>query len=109
MQNRLTSHHVWQIKIVISHYRGPSVLRNKGSQPHTRPPAQGSGPEREVPVTSGCKYQQGLWLSEMGGFWNPRQFLLKGLCTDLLRLTPSELQLRDRSLKGTRDIWGVTE
>ena len=36
--------------------------------------------------------------------WTPRKFLLKGLCTDLLGLTPSELQHGGSRLKGIRDI-----
>ena len=44
-------------------------------------------PEREITITSGCENQQGLWLSEMAGFWSPRKFLLKGLGMDLLKLT----------------------
>ena len=41
--------------------------------------------------------------------WNPRQFVLKGLCTDLLALTPSELQHQGSRLKGIRDRWNGTE
>ena len=35
---------------------------------------------------------------------NPRKFFLKGPHTDLLGLTPSELQYWDSRLKGIRDI-----
>ena len=38
--------------------------------------------------------------------WSLRQFLLKGPCTDLLGLTPSELQYGASRLKGIRDIQG---
>lgn len=37
-----------------------------------------------------------------------RQFLLKSLCMELLRLTSSELQFWDSSSKGNEDIWGGT-
>ena len=39
--------------------------------------------------------------------WTPWQFLLEGPCTDLLRLTTSELQHGGNRLKGTRDIQGL--
>ena len=44
-----------------------SSLRNKKSQPHTRPLTQPRIPVlgREVPITSGCENQWGLWLSEI--------------------------------------------
>ena len=45
----------------------------------------------------------------MKGFWNSKQSVLKGPCTNLLGLTPFELQRCGISLKGTRDIWGETE
>ena len=61
---------------------------------------------REVPITSGCENQCELRLKEMVGFWDPRQFLLKGPCMNLLRLTSSELQCWGSRLKGTRDIRG---
>ena len=41
--------------------------------------------------------------------WSSRQFVLKGLRTDLLRLTGSELQHGAGRLKGTKDILGETE
>ena len=66
-------------------------------------------PGKQVPTTPGCKNQQGLWLSEVEGFWSPKQFLLKDLSTNLLGLTPSERQSSDSSLKGTRDTWGRSE
>ena len=59
---------------------------------------------REVPITSGCKNQQGLRLGDTEAFWGTRQFLLKDLCTDLYRLTSSEIQHWDSSSKGTRDL-----
>ena len=70
--------------------------------PHPRAPVLG----REVPITSGCKNQRGLWLSEMEGNCIPSQFLTKGPHMDLLRLTPSELQHGGSSSKGMLDIWG---
>ena len=48
-------------------------------------------------------------MSEIECYWGPRQFLLKGSCTDLLRLTPSELQHLGSNSKGTRDIQGEAE
>ena len=42
-------------------------------------------------------------------FWSPRQFLLKGPCTDLLGLIPSELQHGVSRLKVMGDIQGGTE
>ena len=42
-------------------------------------------------------------------FWSPKQFLLKNTHTDLLRLTPSELQHHGSSLTGTSGIQGGTE
>ena len=41
-------------------------------------------PGRGVPITSGCKNQQRLWLKETNDLGSPRQFLLKGLHTDIL-------------------------
>ena len=76
---------------------------------HQAPHLRFLEPGREVPITSGCKNQQGLWLSEVEGFWSPKQFLLKDLSTNLLGLTPSERQSSDSSLKGTRDTWGRSE
>lgn len=100
---------VWQIKIGILLLQ-KYLPRSKGSQP----PQQAPKPrvpvlEREVPIASGCKNQQGLWLRETEGCWSPRQFILKVLHMDLLRLTSSELQHWDSSLKGTRDIQGGNE
>ena len=46
----------------------------------------------------------GIEAEEDENFWSPKQFLLKGLCTDLLGLTPSELQQWGSSLKVTRHI-----
>ena len=66
-------------------------------------------PGRKVSINSGCKNQWKLWLSETGGFWRPREFLLKGLHTVLLRFTPSELQHWGSSSKSTRDIQEGTE
>ena len=39
----------------------------------------------------------------------PQAVPLKGPCTDLLGLNPSEFQHRSSRLKGIRDIWGGTE
>ena len=84
--------------------RGPPPPKEQEAQsPHQDPQARVAEPRREVPITSGYKNQQGLWLREMEGFWNPGQFL-KGQCMDLLGLIPSELQCWGSSLKGTRDI-----
>ena len=52
-------------------------------------------------MTSGCKNQWGLRLWKTN-HKSPRQFLLKGPCIDLLRLTPSELRHRSKIWKGTR-------
>ena len=43
-------------------------------------------------------------LNEMEEDWSPKQFLLKGLHTNLLELTLPEVHLWDSSLKGARDI-----
>ena len=70
---------------------GPWEVRSTSSTsgtPHVRVPV----PEREVPITSGCKNQQWLSLRETEGFWSLRQFLLKGLhinWRDLLPLSSS--------------------
>ena len=61
---------------------------------------------KRSPITFGCENQR---LSEIQGFWNPREFLLKGPHTDSLRLTSSELQHWGRSSKGTMNIWRGTE
>ena len=84
-------------------------MRGKRSQAHTRSPVQDAVLGRKVSITSGCRNQQGLKVREMEGFWSPRPFLLKGLHTDLLGLTPSEFQCWGSSLKGTRGIWRETE
>lgn len=52
--------------------------------PHHAPYLRVSMPEREVSITFGCENRWGLWLSETEGCRRPRQFLLKGPCTDLL-------------------------
>ena len=79
-------------------------LGNKGSQPHIRPP--GSGFQ--------CWENKSPWLLAVKtsgdgvsgrNCWIPRQFLLKGPHTDLLRLTPAELQRQGSSLKVTTGIW----
>ena len=77
--------------------------------PHQVPQPKVLVQGRAAPIASGCKNQQGLWLSEVEGFWSPKQFLLKDLSTNLLGLTPSERQSSDSSLKGTRDTWGRSE
>ena len=49
----------------------------------------------------------GIEATEDRNYWSLRQFLLNG--TDLLGLTPSELQCGESRLKGIRDIWGEIE
>ena len=41
-------------------------------------------PGREACITSGCKIQWGLRVSETEDFWSPRQFLLKDSSMNLL-------------------------
>ena len=101
---------MWQIKI--GRDISTAEVLPKGarvSAPHQDPQPRVSVPGKEVSITSGCKNQWGLWLIEMEGLWDPRQFLLKGLHTDLLRLPPSKLQHWGSNLKATRDRKGRTE
>ena len=100
--------HMWWIKIWEGH------LKSEGPHPHTRPASLGfqchedKSPLLVVVKTSGdwgCGRQTAKSL---------RQFLLKGMHTDLLGLTPSELchsdsQCRGSRLKGIRNIQGGTE
>ena len=44
----------------------------RGLSPTIGLPTQVSAMRREVPITSGCKNQWGLCLSEMTGSWSPR-------------------------------------
>ena len=53
-----------------------------------------SVPEREIPITSGCKNQWGLRLSDNEGYWSPRHSSYRaraGACRGLLGLAPSAL------------------
>ena len=56
--------------------------------PHKAPQPRVPVTGREVLITVSIENQWGLWLSEV----ESQAFLLKGLCTNLLGLTPSELQ-----------------
>ena len=98
--------HMWQIK------NGRDFLAVV-SPWGTRVPSPTPDPQPRVPVlkgdvhiTSRCKNQWRLWLSETKSFCSPRPFLLKGL--HRLGLTASELQCWGSSLKRTRDTWGGT-
>ena len=44
----------------------------RGPSPHQAPQARALVPGIEVPIISGCRNQQGLWLSETEGFWSLR-------------------------------------
>ena len=55
----------------------------------------------------GC--QMGGWLGGDRNYWSSRQFLLMGLHRDLFRLTLSEVQCVDSSLKGTGETQGGSE
>ena len=79
---------------------------SKRSQPHTRPSSPGFQCQ-EDPITSGCKNQWGLRMRKTN-FLSPRQFLLKGLYTDLFRLIPSEPALRQQ-LERHRRHWAGAE
>nr|KAF6425249.1 hypothetical protein HJG59_009292 [Molossus molossus] len=96
---------MWWIKIRTVPHLGRSFLRSEGvpisqQAPQLRVPVPG----REVPITSGWKNQQELKLRML----EPQAVPHKGPM-DLPRLTPSGLQLRGGSLKGTRDILGKTK
>ena len=108
MQNGGVPHSVVVVKNQEGYLSCRSPLRSKEFQPHTTSPSPGSQC-REVPITSGCKNQQGLWLSETEDYWSPRHFLLKDSCPELLGLIPSELQCCGSSSKGTSNVWGGTE
>ena len=77
-------------------------LGNEESQPHTRPPAQGSS-DRNINLHK-------FWLQKPTGTESvegtscPKQFLFKNPHTDLLILTPSELQHWGSSLKGPSGV-----
>ena len=60
-------------------------------------------PGKEVPMTCGCENQQELRLNETEGSWSPRHSSERA-CTDLVGLSPSQLQHSVRNLIGTRDI-----
>ena len=66
-------------------------------------------PERQFPLTFGYKNSRYCGQVRQRVFWSPRQYLLMGPHTQLLRLPPSELQYWGSSLKGTRNTWGETE
>ena len=83
--------HVWWIQI----WEG--YLRSEESQPHTRPLAHSSRARKISP--------HNFWLQKPVGMnrckklLDPKQFPLKNPCTDLFRLTRSELQHWGSSLK----------
>ena len=65
---------MWQIKIgrdiltmEVPSEEQAAMIPSQATQP--RDPV----PEREVPITSGCKNQQRLWLRETEGFWRLTQ------------------------------------
>ena len=91
--------HVWWINI------REGYLENEESQPHNRPPAQGSSVGKINPISPSGTKTSGDWVGRRN-FWSPKQCLLKGLFEDLLRFTPSELQHWGSSLKGTSGIQG---
>ena len=76
-------------------------LRSKGFQPPTRPPAQGSSARKISLHTSWLQKPAEIEAVEGRISWSPRQFLLKDLCTDLLRLTSSALQHRGANWKAS--------
>ena len=53
----------------------------------------------------GCK-SRGTETVEDRNCWIPRQFLLKGPCTDLLRVTSSQLHSQGCPVEGTRETGG---
>ena len=101
--------HVRQIKIGGISWLEFPLVEQVLPAPHQASHLRILVPGREVPIPSGCKNQQGLWLGEMEDLWSSRQFLLKGPCTDLLGVTHFELQHWSSSLKNTRDIQGRNE
>ena len=76
--------HMWWIKILGGHQKRGVPAQHQAPQPWVPVPG------RYIPITSGYKTQQGLtqWKKN---FWSPKQFFLKNLHMDLLRLTPSVL------------------
>ena len=81
MQNILVNSYVWWIKIGtdISDVEVPSCgVKRPSPTPGIQP--RNTALERESPITSGCKNQWGLRLSETEGSLSPRRFLLKSLC-----------------------------
>ena len=101
---RASPTHTWVIKIQEDH------LWSEGSQPHTRPRAQGSSAWKISP--------HNFWLQkpveiesveEFHWLWISKQFLLKNPHMDLHRVTLSGLQPRGSSLKSISGIQGRTE
>ena len=90
MENRLLSHLCVVGKNQEGYLgcRGPPEVRGIPA-PHQAPQPRVPVTGKEVLKTSGCENQQGLRLSETGGFWSPRKIILKGWFMDLLRLTES--------------------
>ena len=91
------------------------VDKNRRDSLGMRSPSRTLGPlprvllPEDVSITSGYKKRMGIKAVEDRNFWSPRQFLLKGPCSDLLRLNPTKLQHGGSRLKGSRHIWGGTE
>ena len=71
MQKGLVQHQVWQVKIGRNILAVEVALRAKSPSPIPVPLTQGSSIGREVPLTSDCKNQGGLRLSETEDFWSP--------------------------------------
>ena len=72
-----------------------AVVKNSGGLPQEwGVPVPHQGPQPRVPMSGELLVANtgGNWVGERK-YWSPKQFLLKNLHTDLLRLTPSELQV----------------
>ena len=89
--------YIWWIKI----RRDSSGVRCPNSTPGR--PAQGSSARKRSLRNFWLQKPVGIEAVEDRNFLSPRQFLLKGPCTDLLSLTPPKLPHEGSRLKGIRD------
>ncbi|KAF6099918.1 hypothetical protein HJG60_011640 [Phyllostomus discolor] len=84
------------------------VSQERGAPaPHQDPQRRFQGQEENPPQLLAAKKHQGL--SRWKKLLEPQQFPLKNPHTELLRLTPSELQRQGRSWKGTSGTLGGCE